>query len=246
MGAPVLLLAALREELAALERATIVVRRHDVEGTAVVEGLLDGRPVLLAAVGDGATRALRGASAVLDAMPLSLAVVVGVSGALSPGLDPGSVVAAISILDGETEAPAPDPTWTRRLVDSGVTPATIVASETILGTPAEKETAWARVGRGSMAAAVDLESAALARLLASRAVPFVVVRAVSDAADETLPLDFDRFRKADGGVDRGRVIIAALRRPSSIPALWRLRGRVAACSEILARAVRAVLAGDVA
>jgi nucleoside phosphorylase len=78
------------------------------------------------------------------------------------------------------------------------------------------------------AATVDLESLAYARGAAAHGVPYLVVRAVLDPAEETLPLDFEACRTAGGRVSSVRVVLRALARPSSFGALWRLRGRVAA------------------
>ncbi len=73
------------------------------------------------------------------------------------------------------------------------------------------------------AAAVDMESAALARKAAEWGVPFYAVRAVSDGAGEDMPLDFNAYRDASGRFSRARIVLAALARPfTAIPALLRL------------------------
>jgi adenosylhomocysteine nucleosidase len=77
------------------------------------------------------------------------------------------------------------------------------------------------------AIAVDMESAALAKVARDAAVPFAVVRAVSDRRDEDLPLDFNLFLRPTGWIAGG---IACLLRPSSLAGLSRLRtqSRIAA------------------
>jgi adenosylhomocysteine nucleosidase len=73
------------------------------------------------------------------------------------------------------------------------------------------------------AAAVDMESAALARKAGEWAVPFYAIRAVSDTALEDMPLDFNAYRGNDGRFSRSRIAMAALARPfSRVPALLRL------------------------
>ena len=67
------------------------------------------------------------------------------------------------------------------------------------------------------------------------------VRAVCDTVEEDLPLDFNRYRDASGRLDRLYVARAALLRPGLIVPLWRLRRRVALCSENLAVSIHRVL-----
>ncbi|HEX5430978.1 MAG TPA: hypothetical protein VFW83_03365 [Bryobacteraceae bacterium] len=73
------------------------------------------------------------------------------------------------------------------------------------------------------AAAVEMEAAAVAAKALEWGVPFRCVKAVSDTAEENLPLDFNRYRGRDGTFSRGRIALAALARPSAtIPGLLRL------------------------
>jgi len=73
------------------------------------------------------------------------------------------------------------------------------------------------------AAAVEMESAAVARKAAEWGVPFRCIRAVSDSAAEDLPLDFNLYRDEEGRFSRRRIALAALARPfTRVPALLRL------------------------
>jgi adenosylhomocysteine nucleosidase len=86
-------------------------------------------------------------------------------------------------------------------------------------TVAEKRELRERTG----AAAVDMESAALAGKAREWGVPFHVIRAVSDRAEEDMPLDFNLYRGPDGRFSRSRIALAALASPfSRVPALLRL------------------------
>ena len=84
-------------------------------------------------------------------------------------------------------------------------------------TPQQKQALFARTG----AVAVDMESAAIAEVAASRGLPFVAVRAVLDPAARSLP------QSAVGAVDSsGRLLVkdlvrALLRHPADLPGvLW--------------------------
>jgi adenosylhomocysteine nucleosidase len=73
------------------------------------------------------------------------------------------------------------------------------------------------------AAAVDMESGAIAKKAAEWGVPFHCVRAVSDTAEENMPLDFNLYRDGEGRFSRTRIALAAMQRPfTAVPALLRL------------------------
>jgi len=88
--------AALPEELRPLRAALSVAEDRRLGGRAVTFGQLGASPVVIAATGDG-DRNARGATAeivsALDAR-LGRLLVVGVAGALSPGLPVGALVLA--------------------------------------------------------------------------------------------------------------------------------------------------------
>lgn len=66
------------------------------------------------------------------------------------------------------------------------------------------------------AVAVDMEAATVARTAAEWQIPYLCVRAVSDTADHTLPLDFNRYRTARGDFSRTRIALAAIARPFTV------------------------------
>lgn len=79
-------------------------------------------------------------------------------------------------------------------------------------TAADKRTLRNQTG----AIAVDMESAAVERKAAEWNVPFLCIRAVSDRAGHTLPLDFNRYRNARGDFSRMRIALAAVARPFTV------------------------------
>jgi adenosylhomocysteine nucleosidase len=242
-AAPVAVLAAMDEELAGVRGGAWMGRSLRVERCRVTVGRFAGVPVVVASTGDGPENAARGARAVFERFPVSGAIVVGVSGGLSPSLAPGRVLAGRDILQDGRPAPPPDAGWLQRAVqDAGATPATFVSSRTLLCTARSKQEAYAALPAG-VVASVDLESAAFARAAAERGLPYLALRAIADPAEESLPLDFNDLRDASGAVDRRRVAWRALRRPVLVAPLWRLHRRVGLCAESLRRAVGMLLAG---
>jgi adenosylhomocysteine nucleosidase len=240
----VAIVAALEREIRALRPALRADRRWKDGSIRAEEGSLGGVPAIVASTGDGARRAGSGARDVLDRFAAQCMVILGVAGGLSPHLEPGKIVAAREVIEETGKVPPPDPFYTHRLLRrTGATLATFVCTRSILCAAREKSEAYARLPWGSEAAAADLETAAFARAAAERGIPYVALRAISDPAEESLPLDFNALRDSEGSVDGRRVALAALARPWLVPSLWHLRTRVSLCSENLARAAGAFLAG---
>lgn len=72
------------------------------------------------------------------------------------------------------------------------------------------------------AVAVDMESHALARLAAQRGIPFVVLRAVADAAESAVPALALAGMAPDGRTRAWPVLRGLARHPGQLPALLRL------------------------
>ena len=95
----------------------------------------------------------------------------------------------------------------------------IFSADRVAVTAAEKRALRNRTG----AAAVEMEAAAVKNKAAEWGVPFMCIRVVSDTATDDLPLDFNRFRNADGNFSRTRIALAAMARPfSAMPGLMEL------------------------
>jgi len=157
--------------------------------------------------------------------PLSLVVSAGFCGALDPALEPGDIVRAT---DFELEADALRP----QALLSAAPPASqgrYWTLDHVASTAAEK-LALGQTG----AKAVDMEAGGLALYCGVRDIPFCAVKVVTDRADEDLPLDFNRYRRADGRFDRAAIARAAALRPWVAWKLWTFAGRCRRASAVLA------------
>lgn len=73
--------------------------------------------------------------------------------------------------------------------------------------------------------AVDMESNSLMRELVGKGIPSVTLRAISDASDEDLPIDFSQCLSPEGRVKAIPLLQQVFSRPSKIPALVRFGTR---------------------
>lgn len=235
------IVSAMPEETAALLARARIDEQRTVDGCRMSVGRLGRTPVVVGQTGEGRIRAREGLLTLLDHHPAERLIVIGVAGGLSPSLEPGTLLAASVLRDADGLAPTPDPALLERLERAaGVRSATMLTTENMLCTREEKERALAGLDEQGPAT-VDLESSIYARVAAERSIPFVVLRAVSDAADEEMPFDLNACRDETGRIQRGKVFARAMRQPGSIGVLWNLQKRVTRSAVDLALAVEALL-----
>ena len=106
----------------------------------------------------------------------------------------------------------------------------ISSSDRVVVTAAEKRKLREKTG----AIAAEMEAGAVKRTADRWGVPFYCVRAVSDTANEDMPLDFNLYRDKAGRFSLPRIALAAISRPfTRIPALKRLEANCNVASESL-------------
>jgi adenosylhomocysteine nucleosidase len=167
----------------------------------------------------------------------------GIAGALSPGLAVGDVLVSRRIRDSLGDVAPPDARLLAQALENTQARAgtfLTVARPVVL---ASLKKALLQTFDDGGPAAADRESSAWARAAASRGIPYIVARAISDRAEEDLPEYLGRCIGSDGAIRRSSVVLRALAQPATIPALLRIRGRVLACAEKLAVFLEDFLSG---
>ncbi len=197
------------------------------------EGIWEGRRVMLAANGAGPRLAVRAVetairavtAAELSSSKLDAVISTGLCGALDPALQVNQIVVAREVIDSasrESYACAPV------LADRNFTLGTLITQDRVANT-AEEKSALAKSG----AIAVDMESAAIAAHARRAGLPFACIKAVSDAADESFEVDFNKMRSEDGRLAHGKIGLYALAHPNKIPWLFRFKRRVEGAAQTL-------------
>ena len=136
----------------------------------------------------------------------------GLAGGLAPGLRAGTLIVPRRVVDAD-EAWDTDPALSAAL--GGTTGHVLLGGGMVLATVAEKASARAAIG----ADAVDLESAAVARVASRHGLPFAALRAVCDGAGRALPRAALVALDASGRIGAWRVTAAAAARPGEWGAL---------------------------
>lgn len=218
--APILVVAALRRELAKLSR-------QPPPGVQLLE------------TGEGITNVERHLEKRLEQGKVGALLSIGFAGALSRSLEVGALVIATEVRDAKGQPDNALLSAARRVQINGrpLCLGVALTSHEILWRAESK-----RALAGSLApneiGFVDMESTAIAEVCARRGVPFLITRAITDLLDEDLPLDFNRHRDRNGRIDNSKVVGSAILRPRVVLRLLDLRNRSGLCAERLAQYVR--------
>ena len=116
---------------------------------------------------------------------------------------------------GGRDIPA-DPALSAQL--GGATPHRLLGAAAIAASSADKQRLWESTG----AAAIDLESGAVAEVAAQHGVPFAVQRAICDPADRDLPPAALAALDRKGAIGMMRVLTSLLAHPMQLSALLAL------------------------
>jgi adenosylhomocysteine nucleosidase len=179
---------------------------------------------LLAVSGIGREAAEAAARALIDAGVAAL-MTFGMAGGLDPALQAGSVVLPCELISADGTRFAASRSWRERVAAAvsplrAVSAGNLLTSTRAIDTPSGKSTAFRETG----AAAVDMESAAVAAIASHHNLPFIAVRVIVDTAADTLPRAVVNASRL-GKVQIGRLIAGLIVAPGEIAALIRLARR---------------------
>jgi len=185
------------------------------------------------AVGGGTTVGADRAARQLIGRGARALISLGLAGGLDPALRPGMVIVPTAVIDGEERYPT-DPHLSQLL--GGATPHLLLAMQTIVASAVEKH----RWRGATQAAAIDLESGAVARAAAAHGIPFAALRVTCDPAQRSLPPAALAALDSHGAIAFRRVLASILVQPSQIPALLALASEAAAARRSLLARVKQI------
>ncbi len=209
-------------------RAFVARLRHSGPLGPALVGNLGVEEVGVVHTGMGAAAAREAAQRALAELQPAFVIASGFAGGLDPALEAGDLIAAPDL-----SAPA----LLQRL-PSSVRRVRLASVDATLDTPAEKTRLRASTG----ADAVDLESTALAGACAEAGAPLLVLRIISDAADEALPLPSDIAYDTEHQRIRPLAILRYLHeQPRATDPLIRFIRRLPMLQRVLAEALVAAI-----
>ena len=193
---------------------------------------------MLAVSGIGGAAAALAARALIDAGVAAL-MTFGMAGGLDPKLVAGSVLLPAEVIARDGTRFATARAWRERLsttlsLHCAVGAGAVLSSELSIDSPQAKASAF----RDSGAAAVDMESASVARIAADHQLPFICVRVIVDTAADQLPRAVVAASRA-GRVQIARLLAGLMVAPGDLAALIRLARRYRSAMRVLKVIARA-------
>ena len=199
----------------------------DIARRAVAAGDAPGRDGTMVLCGGPGPDQAGAAAGELLASGVSALLSFGVAGGCAPELPTGTAIVATAIhnlgADGGGEPLYTNREWQRRLKaillgNALVEQAALASTLKPVAGISEKQSIHADTG----AAAVDMESAAVARACVEAAIPFMALRVIVDPADLSLPQSALEGLTGTGETDSLAVMKSTMRRPGEIITLIRL------------------------
>jgi adenosylhomocysteine nucleosidase len=202
----------------------------------------------------GGAAATQSARSLVEAGAQAL-VSFGMAGGLDPALAPGTVFFPSEVVSADGVVLTTDESWREQLgakVAAGtgagahvpgasrlLMSGRLLTTPKAVGTRADKARLFEQTG----AAAVDMESLAIAEVARSQGLPFIAIRVIVDGASDTLPPLVTAAADEEGHLQIGRLLGALARQPGELPALIRLGQRYRAANRSLAAVARVGLSG---
>ena len=232
---------ALAEEAGGLVDRLTDVKSVKASGFVVRRGSLGTAQVAVVEAGIGQARVARVLPAVLRAHKPSWLISAGFAGGLVETLERGDLFVAESVVCGEQPEQTLEP---RSLLGdllsrSSIHRGRLATVDAIVRLPDEKRV----LGEQLDAAAVDMETYAVAATCAKHGTPVLSIRVISDAVTDEISADIAHIGQQASKAGRvGAAIGSLFRRPSSIKDMLRLREQSLVASDTLAEFLVAVIA----
>jgi adenosylhomocysteine nucleosidase len=202
-------------------------------GFVVRKGLWRGRQVVVVHSGAGRTAAANATAALIAGHRPRWVISAGFAGGLDPAVRRHDLLVADALVDvaGATqqlELPLPrDWFATEKRLHLG----RLLTGDRVVRLPEDKRT----LGRTHQALAVDMETCAVAEVCRDRHSPFLAVRVITDAVDDTLPPDLEHLLRQKSTAGRwGAALGTLIGRPESIKDLYQLQQNALQATDRLA------------
>jgi adenosylhomocysteine nucleosidase len=202
------IITAMEAEFMEIQQRMLVDGRTEQFGDGFWRGTLKNKDIVAIKSGIGKENTVTAMKSLLDKSPLRLIISTGVAGALSPDLISGDVIIGEKILSRRGETFFSDRNMLNVCIISCKKLGLRHFSSVIL-TVSEFVTSInekMKLHKEYGALAVEMESAFIARYAVERGIPFLAVRIISDRADTSFKIDFQRIKRG-GRIDPWKFFI---------------------------------------
>ncbi len=228
--APIAIIGAMPQEVQTLTAQLKNATTLDMAGVSLHSGLLNGQPVVVTQSGIGKVNATIATTLVITCLAPRAVINTGSAGGIGHGLSVGDVVIGESVAHHDVDVTA----FGYAMGQMAQMPADYPCDADLVEKASQSAKAFtsANIHRGQIvsgdqfiassqrfadirqhfpqALAVEMEAAAIAQTCYRFKVPFVVIRAISDLADEAASMSFDTFLE-QAGKDSANMVIDLLR-----------------------------------
>lgn len=195
------IICAMQVELMDILEVSTDVRQKQIGSRLYYEAVLSGCEIVATVCGIGKVNAAGTVQELISVFKVSAVVNSGIAGALAEDLKPGDIILATGLVYHDfdlayfTQLPSPLPTDSRlvelagRAAGGRVMKGLITSGDSFINSSAMKDDISSRTG----ALAVDMESAAVAQVALLNEVPCLIIRSISDMADDDADETYDNF-----------------------------------------------------
>lgn len=204
------------------------------DGLVVHQGQLRGRDLTLIRSGTGRRRAAKATDALIRGHRPERVLAAGLAGGLSPEVKRHDILVVDRVADTAGNELAIDPQFDPAGLGAapGVHVGRLLTADRIIRRPSEKRSLF----RQYDALAVDMESYAVAEVCRRHGVPFLAVRAISDAVDDELPREVRKLlAQSTTAAQLGAAASSLWKRPSSLKDIYKLKENALLASDRLAK-----------
>ncbi len=209
------IIGAMDVEVATLKEKMSEIRTHSMAGMELCEGLLEGLPVVVVQCGVGKVNAAMCAQVLCSSFGVTHLVNTGVAGSLSPELDICDLLVSRDAMYHDFDCVhfgylygkvpgldvvsfAADETLVRYAYEAAeaVNPGharvgRVASGDQFVASPEKK----AQIVRDTHAMCTEMEGTAIAQTAYRNGIPFVIIRAISDKADDSAQMDYPTFER---------------------------------------------------
>ena len=196
-------------------------------------GKFDERRVAVGVGGIGQAAAAKVCDAIITAHRPRWIISAGYAGGLQASLARGEILLVDAVEDTEGNRFDLDLRLNRDEIEQqpGLHVGKLLTAGRLVARPEEKQA----LGERHDALAVDMETAAVARVCRNAGVPLVAVRAISDAVDERLPPEIEAWVSDKSLARKAGVMAGSLwKQPGRLQQMWQMRERTLVLGDRLA------------